>query len=82
MSAWSTCLSTGGVATGIQRARQLEGAMRGRTIGTLLTGLIGAGMFSQGFINLTVENPKRILNVELTSTPQRAGPRDRWSATL
>jgi hypothetical protein len=38
--------------------------------------LVGGDAFLQGYINLSVENPRRVLNVELTSVPQRAGPRD------
>jgi hypothetical protein len=38
--------------------------------------LIGNGKFLEGYLNLEVQTPKRILNVELTSTPTRAGPRD------
>jgi uncharacterized protein YfaS (alpha-2-macroglobulin family) len=38
--------------------------------------LIGNGKFLEGYLNLSVQTPKRILHVELTSTPTRAGPRD------
>jgi alpha-2-macroglobulin len=38
--------------------------------------LVGNGKFLEGYLNLEVNSPKRILNVELTSTPTRAGPRD------
>ncbi len=38
--------------------------------------LVGNGKFLEGYLNLAVHTPKRILNVELTSTPTRAGPRE------
>lgn len=38
--------------------------------------LVGSGSFCQGYINLSVEATHRILNVDLTSSPQRASPRD------
>jgi alpha-2-macroglobulin len=38
--------------------------------------LLANGKFLEGYLNLAVHTPKRILKVELTSTPTRAGPRD------
>ncbi|KAF0107556.1 MAG: hypothetical protein FD146_1590 [Anaerolineaceae bacterium] len=36
--------------------------------------LVGADAFRLGYVNLSVADPQRVLNVELTAAPQRAGP--------